>query len=151
VGHARLSRRRSDHRPPEQEGHMEGNFVILDIGGGRYVMYGHMKRGSIRVQAGTSFEKGRSSARLETPATPTSLTCICRCKTDQPSTSRGPASRPTRWSSRARRSPISDVAARLRQPRDRGHRLAPRPRRRQILYKERLLVDLSASARRLSA
>ena len=38
---------------------MEGNHVILDIGGGRYVLYGHMKQSSVRVQAGDLVRKGQ--------------------------------------------------------------------------------------------
>jgi hypothetical protein len=38
---------------------MEGNHVILDIGGGRYVLYAHMKQGSLRVRAGDFVHKGQ--------------------------------------------------------------------------------------------
>jgi len=31
---------------------MAGNHVIVDIGGGRYVLFGHLKQGSLRVQVG---------------------------------------------------------------------------------------------------
>ena len=31
---------------------MAGNHLVLDIGGGRYVLYGHLKQGSLRMQVG---------------------------------------------------------------------------------------------------
>jgi biotin carboxyl carrier protein len=36
-----------------------GNHVILDIGGGRYAFYAHLKPGSIRVKVGDSVKKGQ--------------------------------------------------------------------------------------------
>jgi hypothetical protein len=38
---------------------MEGNHVILDIGGGHHVLYGHLKRGSLRVRAGDDVRRGQ--------------------------------------------------------------------------------------------
>jgi hypothetical protein len=38
---------------------MEGDYVILDIGGGHYVLYGHMKQGSVRVEAGDLVRRGQ--------------------------------------------------------------------------------------------
>ena len=38
---------------------MEGNYVILDIGGGRYVLYGHLRQGSLRVQVGEHVRRGQ--------------------------------------------------------------------------------------------
>lgn len=38
---------------------MEGNHVILAIGGGRYVLYGHLKQGSLRVQVGDHVRRGQ--------------------------------------------------------------------------------------------
>jgi len=35
-----------------------GNYVILDLGGGRYAMYAHLKPGSIRVKAGDKVGRG---------------------------------------------------------------------------------------------
>jgi len=51
-------------RPDEPVGghtwqEMEGNHVILDIGGGHYVLYGHLKQGSLRVQAGDHVRPGQ--------------------------------------------------------------------------------------------
>jgi murein DD-endopeptidase MepM/ murein hydrolase activator NlpD len=38
---------------------MEGNYVILDIGGGRYLLYGHLHQGSLRVQVGEHVRRGQ--------------------------------------------------------------------------------------------
>ncbi len=38
---------------------MAGNHVILDIGGGHYVLYGHLKQGSVRVHAGDRVRRGQ--------------------------------------------------------------------------------------------
>ena len=36
----------------------DGNFVILDIGGGAYALYAHMQPGSVRVRAGDRVRRG---------------------------------------------------------------------------------------------
>jgi hypothetical protein len=36
----------------------DGNFVVLDIGGGRFVNYAHMRRGSVRVKLGDKVRRG---------------------------------------------------------------------------------------------
>ena len=36
----------------------DGNFAILDMGGGAYALYAHMQRGSVRVQAGDRVRRG---------------------------------------------------------------------------------------------
>jgi len=38
---------------------MAGNHVIIDIGDGHYVLYGHMKRGSLRVDVGDPVRRGQ--------------------------------------------------------------------------------------------
>lgn len=38
---------------------MAGNHVVLDIGDGHYVLYGHMKQGSIRVRVGDLVRRGQ--------------------------------------------------------------------------------------------
>jgi hypothetical protein len=38
---------------------MAGNHVILDIGGGRYVLYGHLELGSLRVRVGDEVRRGQ--------------------------------------------------------------------------------------------
>ena len=38
---------------------MEGNYVILDIGGGRYVLYGHLKQDSLQVRVGDRVRRGQ--------------------------------------------------------------------------------------------
>jgi murein DD-endopeptidase MepM/ murein hydrolase activator NlpD len=38
---------------------MAGNHVIIDIGDGHYVLYGHMKRGSLRVHVGDPVRRGQ--------------------------------------------------------------------------------------------
>jgi hypothetical protein len=39
--------------------HPEGNVVVIDIGGGRYVLYAHLKRGSARVDVGDTVVSGQ--------------------------------------------------------------------------------------------
>jgi hypothetical protein len=53
-----------DSRPDEPVGghtwtEMAGNHVILDIGGGRYVLYGHLEQGSLRVGVGDHVRRGQ--------------------------------------------------------------------------------------------
>ena len=36
----------------------DGNFVVLDIGGGSYVLYAHMQPGSVTVKAGAKVKRG---------------------------------------------------------------------------------------------
>ena len=38
---------------------MAGNHVVLDVGAGRYVLYGHMKQGSLRVHVGDHVRRGQ--------------------------------------------------------------------------------------------
>jgi murein DD-endopeptidase MepM/ murein hydrolase activator NlpD len=35
-----------------------GNFVILDIGGGHFVMYAHLRPGTLRVKTGDTVKRG---------------------------------------------------------------------------------------------
>ena len=39
--------------------HPEGNFIVVDIGAGRYVLYAHLKRGSARVDVGDTVVSGQ--------------------------------------------------------------------------------------------
>ena len=39
--------------------HPEGNIVVVDIGGGRYVLYAHLKQGSARVRVGDRVVSGQ--------------------------------------------------------------------------------------------
>jgi len=39
--------------------HPEGNAIVIDIGGGRYVLYAHLKRGSARVDVGDTVVSGQ--------------------------------------------------------------------------------------------
>lgn len=43
---------------------VEGNHVILDIGGGLYVFYAHLKKGSVRVRKGDRVRLGQELGRL---------------------------------------------------------------------------------------
>jgi hypothetical protein len=43
---------------------IDGNHVILDIGGGLYVFYAHLKRGSVRVKKGDRVRPGQELGRL---------------------------------------------------------------------------------------
>ncbi len=38
---------------------MAGNHIVLDIGGGHYVLYGHLKQGSLRVHVGDEVQRGQ--------------------------------------------------------------------------------------------
>jgi hypothetical protein len=38
---------------------MAGNHVVLDIGGGHYVLYGHLQQGSLRVHEGEQVRRGQ--------------------------------------------------------------------------------------------
>jgi hypothetical protein len=58
-----------DSRPDEPVGgrtwhDMEGNYVILDIGGGRYVLYGHLQRGTLTVRPGDHVRQGQVIGRV---------------------------------------------------------------------------------------
>ena len=53
-----------DSRPDTPVGdsdleHPEGNFIVIDIGDGRYVLYAHLKRGSARVDVGDRVVSGQ--------------------------------------------------------------------------------------------
>ena len=41
-----------------------GNYVVLDIGGGRFVVYEHLQQGSVRVTAGDRVRRGQVIAGL---------------------------------------------------------------------------------------
>lgn len=47
--------------PPENA---SGNYVSLDLGGGRYAFYEHLRRGSVVVKAGDRVTRGQVIARL---------------------------------------------------------------------------------------
>ena len=49
--------------PPDFDTVM-GNHVTLDIGSGRYVVYAHLRRGSVTVEAGDNIQRGRELARI---------------------------------------------------------------------------------------
>jgi hypothetical protein len=56
-----------DSRPDAPVGdhdleHPEGNVVVIDIGGGRYVLYAHLKQGSARVDVGDRVVSGQDIA-----------------------------------------------------------------------------------------
>jgi hypothetical protein len=44
--------------------HQAGNHVVIDIGGGRYIMMGHLHRGSIRVKVGDRVQAGQEIAEV---------------------------------------------------------------------------------------
>jgi murein DD-endopeptidase len=49
----------SGSRAPIPLENVSGNFVCLDLGGGRYAFYEHLKHGSVRVKAGASVKSGQ--------------------------------------------------------------------------------------------
>ncbi|HEY8461703.1 MAG TPA: M23 family metallopeptidase [Blastocatellia bacterium] len=46
-------------RTPIPLENVSGNFICLDLGGGRYAFYEHLKRGSVRVKAGDRVRSGQ--------------------------------------------------------------------------------------------
>lgn len=43
---------------------VDGNHIVLDIGGGAYAMYAHLEKGSLKVKPGAKVKKGDVIARL---------------------------------------------------------------------------------------
>ncbi len=50
--------------PPPSLPNAGGNHVILDLGGGAWAMYGHLKTGSVRVKAGDRVKAGQVLAQI---------------------------------------------------------------------------------------
>jgi Peptidase family M23 len=44
--------------------HLEGNYLVLDLGGQRYVMLAHLKQGSARVAVGDKVKRGQPIAQV---------------------------------------------------------------------------------------
>jgi len=44
--------------------HLEGNYLVLDLGGQRYVIFAHLKQGSARVGVGDVVERGQPIAQV---------------------------------------------------------------------------------------
>jgi murein DD-endopeptidase MepM/ murein hydrolase activator NlpD len=42
----------------------DGNSIVLDLGGGRYALYAHLRAGSITVKAGDRVKRGQAIARV---------------------------------------------------------------------------------------
>jgi hypothetical protein len=58
-----------DGRPDQQRGSVDerypsGNQLVIDIGGGRYLMMGHLRQGSIKVNVGERVREGQQIARV---------------------------------------------------------------------------------------
>ena len=58
-----------DGRPDQQTGSVDerypsGNQLVIDIGGGRYLMMGHLREGSIKVNVGERVREGQQIARV---------------------------------------------------------------------------------------
>jgi hypothetical protein len=58
-----------DGRPDQQIGSVDerypsGNQLVVDIGGGRYLMMGHLRQGSITVNVGERVREGQQIARV---------------------------------------------------------------------------------------
>lgn len=43
---------------------VDGNHIVLDLGGGRYAFYAHLQRGSLQVQVGDKVTRGQRIAKL---------------------------------------------------------------------------------------
>jgi murein DD-endopeptidase MepM/ murein hydrolase activator NlpD len=50
--------------PPVTPADIAGNHVVLDIGGGRYVFYAHLRPGSVRVSVGDRVRPGERVGQL---------------------------------------------------------------------------------------
>ncbi|HEY3205730.1 MAG TPA: M23 family metallopeptidase [Gaiellaceae bacterium] len=48
----------------EDRDHPAGNYVIVDIGGGRYVLMAHLRQGSVRVAVGETVRRGQAIAQV---------------------------------------------------------------------------------------
>jgi hypothetical protein len=57
-----------------------GNYLSLDIGGGRYVLMAHLKKGSVRVKVGDSVSAGQEIAAVAIRAIPANRISIFRFK-----------------------------------------------------------------------
>ena len=67
--------------------HPTGNQVVIDIGGGRYLLMGHLRQDSIAVNVGEQSPKANrspGSASPATAATPTSTSKPKRCPPGSP-------------------------------------------------------------------
>ncbi len=53
-----------DTPPPIAPENASGNYVAIDIGGGRFAFYEHLQRGSVAVKAGQRVRRGQVIARL---------------------------------------------------------------------------------------
>jgi hypothetical protein len=49
---------------------VDGNHVVLDLGGQRYAFYAHMQKNSVKVRPGDQVKKGMSWENWETRAIP---------------------------------------------------------------------------------
>jgi murein DD-endopeptidase MepM/ murein hydrolase activator NlpD len=68
-----LNQSRAPHSP-------SGNDIVIDIGGGRYLLIGHLSPGSIQAKVGDQVKLGQPIAKSETLAIPVSHTCTFRPK-----------------------------------------------------------------------
>ena len=66
------------------------NSVVLDIGDDRFVVMGHLKQGSVKVESGMSCGVVNRSPRSGTPVTRTNRTCTSRSRTTPQVTRCGP-------------------------------------------------------------
>jgi hypothetical protein len=89
---------------------MAGNHVILDIGGGHFVVYGHLKQAPCASGVGDEVHRGQLIGRAGDPGNTGEPHCTSRCRTCRPSTSRIAASGRSRSSSGAQRSPTPAAA-----------------------------------------
>ena len=78
------------------------NHVVMDIGGGRYVLMAHLKQGSVTVQVGDACGGASRSPRSGTTVIRASRTCTCRSRTPRQAWT---PTAPTRWCSATSTSP----------------------------------------------
>ena len=57
---------------------ISGNHVVVDIGGGRYAYYAHLKPGSVRVAVGQRVRAGQQLGQVGNSGNTTCRTCTSR-------------------------------------------------------------------------
>jgi hypothetical protein len=83
----------------------EGNAIVLDIGGGRYIVLEHLQQGSCWCARASPSPAGSRSPPSATRGTRSRRTCTCRSRTAPRSPATIVGCEPSRWCSSTPRSP----------------------------------------------
>jgi hypothetical protein len=75
---------------------MEGNYLVLDLGDRRYVMFAHLKQGGARVAASDRVQRGQPIAQVGNSGSTSDRTYTYRSKTSPPSAQPPSGCGPTR-------------------------------------------------------